>query len=24
MAEFRDHEDRPLALMCQVRAMAEV
>jgi DNA-binding CsgD family transcriptional regulator/catechol 2,3-dioxygenase-like lactoylglutathione lyase family enzyme len=24
MAEFRDNEDRPLALMCQVRAMAEV
>lgn len=22
MAEFRDHEDRPLALMCQVRATA--
>lgn len=23
MAEFRDNEDRPLALMCQVRAMAK-
>jgi hypothetical protein len=23
MAEFRDNEDRPLAMMCQARAAAE-